>query len=211
MFRYGRKNMKAQFQTLKSLVLGFAAALGPRRMVLVVLIICAVAASCWSFVGHLGVFAWVMATAAALAVALSLLIVGVFLRFALFPPFCIERYPNGRVQAKGPHYQGDRQEHWTLWNETGWKECEGHYITGFEGGIWTFYYPDGQVCARGELDGWRRVGDWEFWDDHRFPVSEANFLSRYPNGPSGKFPARGPASQSGSAGDLSNREPNLAP
>lgn len=50
----------------------------------------------------------------------------------------VERYPSGRVRARGPHYRGDRQDLWTLWHEEGWLECEGKYVGGFESGSWTF-------------------------------------------------------------------------
>src|SRR5262249_19752998 len=29
------------------------------------------------------------------------------------------RYPSGAVKARGPHYHGDRQEHWTFYYESG--------------------------------------------------------------------------------------------
>jgi hypothetical protein len=109
----------------------------------------------------------------------ALIAIGVFLLDKGILPDTIERYPSGRIRARGLHVRGDRQHWWTFWHEDGWKQYEGEYIAGFESGIWTFYHPNGRPCARGEMDCWRRLGVWEFWDEDGRPLDEATFQGQY--------------------------------
>jgi len=148
---------------------------------------------------------WVLAGVCGLV---AVAVVAFLLRVVVFPPDWVERHPNGRVRARGQHYRGDRQEHWTFWHEESWKECEGEYTQGFETGTWTFYHPNGKPRARGELAGWCRQGAWEFWDDAGRPLGEVEFLTCYPSTSGGRFPARAgePA-----AGTTASAEPLSSP
>jgi hypothetical protein len=195
--------VEAQFlmQALKSLISTCAEILGPVGIAVAALVP-STAVVCFRWLaGPLSVWAWVGVAIGALLLVPVLVVVTLALRVTVFAPDWVERHPNGKVRARGPHYHGARQERWTFWHEEGGKECEGEYVAGFESGIWTFYHSSGERCARGELDGWSRRGAWEFWDDTGRPIGEAEFLARYPSAASGRFPSRGGESTAGAAAD----------
>lgn len=106
-------------------------------------------------------------------------------------PDKIERYPSGRVRARGEHYQGDKQGRWTYYFEAGGKEMEGEYVAGFESGEWSFWHANGQPRARGRLDdGGYKAGEWLYWDEAGRPLGEAEFLARYPGDSLHRWPPR---------------------
>src|SRR5204862_549641 len=125
-------------QALKSFISDCAWILGPVGTAVTVLVPCTVAFCFRWLAGPLSVWAWVGVAIALLLLVPVLAVATSVLRVTVFAPDWVERYPNGKVRARGPHYHGDRQEHWTFWHEDGWKECEGKYIQGFESETWTF-------------------------------------------------------------------------
>ena len=165
----------------------------PVVFAMAVLVPCTLSLAYWWLVAPSSVFAWPMFAIGVLLLVLILFIVGLALRATIFAPDWVERYPSGQVRARGPHYHGDRQGHWTFWHEDGGKECEGQYAQGSESGTWTFYHRNGRSCARGQLEGWRRHGAWEFWDEAGCPLDEAGFLAGYAPADAGRFPNRADA------------------
>jgi hypothetical protein len=188
-------------QTLKSLFSMCAEVLGPVGIAVAALVLCSAIVCIQWLAGPLSVATWVWIAISTLILVPVLIVVFVGLQVTVFAPDWVERHPNGKVRARGPHYHGDRQEHWTFWHEEGWKEGEGEYTAGYQSGIWTFYHSSGKPCARGELDGWSRRGAWEFWDDTGCPIGEAEFLARYPSAAGGRFPPRGGESTAAAAGE----------
>ena len=196
-------------QALISFISTRARILGPIGIAVTVLVPFTVTLLVRWLAGPLSVGAWVGIASGVLLLVPVLVVVTLVLRVTVFAPDWVERFPNGKVRARGPHYSGDRQGPWTFWHEDGWKECEGEYIAGFESGIWTFYHSNGQRFARGELDGWSRRGAWEFWDDTGRPLGEAEFLASVTQlPPLAAFQLR---SGEPTAGATSQAEPVAAP
>lgn len=139
-------------------------------------------------------------------VLVAAVLLGCFVWFMLrgvrFSSDWVERYPSGAVQARGPHYHGDRQERWTFFYEGGQKESEGEYVAGFESGEWSFYHLNGRLRARGRLDnGGYKAGDWVYRDEVGHPLSEAEFLARYPGDSLHRWPRRAADTEPGTAAD----------
>src|SRR4051812_47728279 len=72
-------------------------------------------------------------------------------------PDTLERYPDGRLKARGRHYHGDKQGPWDFWYPNGQVESRGEFVGGWASGVWTFWHPNGRMKARGEIgdDGFK--------------------------------------------------------